>query len=106
MAIGALQSGESKDAAKKLYDMGYYSNQRYRISLLCFGRECNPKITEKYPAVPQILWDQILPFIYERFKTYRNEKVSHLQWDETGHKLWTAFEQSRDPSDFAAQFKL
>lgn len=105
-AIGALQSHESEVAAKSLYEVGYYSNQRYRISLLCFGREPNPEITEKYPAVPQILWDGILPFIYERFKAYKNVKVSHLQWDETGHKLWDAFEKSRDASIFTAQFNL
>lgn len=105
-AIGNLQSREAEAAAKDLYDVGYYKNQRYRISLLCFGRDRNSQITEKYPDVPQILWSDILPFIHERFKSYRNEKVSHQQWDADGHKLWDAFEASRDVSLFANQFNL
>ena len=105
-AIGILQSREAETAAKSLYEVGYYTNQRYRISLLCVGRERNAQITEKDPVVPQLLWIDILPFIYERFKSYRNEKVSHQQWDADGHKLWNAFEESRDASIFANQFNL
>ncbi len=105
-AIGALQSHESDAAAKALYATGYYSNQRYRISLICFGGRANPQVTEKYPNVPQILWAEILSFIYDRFKEYKNQKASHLQWDENGHKLWDTFEKSRDASIFRAQFNV
>jgi hypothetical protein len=105
-AIGILQSREAETAAAKLYDSGRYENQRCRISLLCFGKNHNPQIAEKYSMVPQILWSDLIPFIYERFKSYRNQKVSHLQWDEDGHKLWDAFEQSRDASIFASQFNF
>lgn len=105
-AIGILQSCESEAAAKNLYEVGNFTNQRCRISLLCFGKERNSQVTEKYPAVPQILWSEVLPFIYERFKSYRNEKVSHQQWDANGHKLWNTFEGSKDVSIFTNQFNL
>ena len=43
---------------------------------------------ERYPAVPQVTWDEVLRFIHSRFSKYRLSKVSHEQWDATGHELW------------------
>lgn len=105
-AIGILQNREAEAAAEIIYDVGYYVNQRCRSSLLCFGRERNSQIADKYPAVPQIIWSDIFPFVYERFESYHNEKISHQQWNADGHKLWKAFNVSQNAAVFADKFSL
>ena len=99
-AIGPFKSKESELAAKGLYENGSYSNQRYKISLLCFGREKNEDVSQKYPSVRQILWPEVLAFIYNRFREYRREKSSHPQWDKAGHSLWSASDTSTDVQTF------
>jgi hypothetical protein len=102
-ALGPLCKAEAKIAAKKLYDVGCYSCRRYRVSLLCFGESRDPEVTRKYPNVPQILWDKVLRFIYERFREYRKEKCSHGQWDQDGKQLWDAADTSNDVDAFMRQ---
>jgi hypothetical protein len=99
-AIGAFPEPEGRLAAKHLYDQGHYASQLYYVSLMCFGRESDPDVAERYPHVPQILWPEVLAFIYRRFRNYRNQKASHPQWEQTGQDLWTASERSRDESMF------
>ena len=94
-SIGALTQTEADIAARSLYSSGVYSTELYHISLLCLGGYSNPEITEKYPLVPQILWDEVLRFIFSRFKKYERPKTSHPQWDVAGQFLWNTFMQNR-----------
>jgi len=99
-AIGAFPKIEAALVAEELYKNGCYASQLYYVSLLCFGRESSIEVAECYPHVPQILWTEVLGFIYRRFQEYRYQKASHQQWDQQGHDLWDVFEKSRDEDHF------
>lgn len=105
-AVGAFPKQESEIVAQALYDKGHYVSQLYHISLMCLGREHNPDIADRYPQVPQILWPEILTFIYRRFKEYRHQKVSHPQWDEQGHALWNESQRIRDENEFLSSIRI
>jgi hypothetical protein len=94
-AIGFCASPDLNSVAQALYESGRVSAPGYFASLVCLGKRPNPSIHERYPAVPQITWEEVLRFIHSRFSNYRTKKVSHEQWDATGHQLWDAVEQSR-----------
>lgn len=102
-AIGPIQSKHVPEAAKNLYEHGYFDHKNISVRLLCLGREASEEITASYPAVPQITWRKVTDFIYERFSKYRRQKVSHQQWDAGGHQLWDAFESCRDAEEYAEE---
>lgn len=99
-AIGAFPSAESEVAAEALHDHGHHAGKGYYVSLLCLGGEHNTTIAERYPQIPQILWREVLGFVYHRFREYRVEKRSHAQWDEQGRALWNTSENSCDEERF------
>ena len=105
-AIGAFPKTESDLVAQSLYDKGHYASQLYYVSLMCLGREHNTEVAERYPQVPQILWPEVLAFIYRRFRDYRHQKTSHPQWDEQGHVLWDASERSSDEDQFKENVRV
>src|SRR5690606_29288568 len=81
-AIGPLPHEETGLAARSLYKIGSYQSQLYQVMLICIGSRVSEDLTQSHPAVPQITWREILCFIYDRFRAYRNEKRSHGQWDQ------------------------
>ncbi|MFC1466580.1 MAG: hypothetical protein ACFLMY_17195 [Candidatus Brachytrichaceae bacterium NZ_4S206] len=99
-AIGAFPEDQVETVAKNIYTSGMFSNTSYYITLACFGKTSNSDISKNFPNVPQILWDKVLTFIYHRFRTYRNQKSSHGQWDEAGRNLWDCVWQNRDLDTF------
>src|SRR5262249_14016871 len=101
-AVGAFTAAENNVVAAALYDRGFYKSQLYHVSLLCLGKEENPEVAKTYPKVPQITWPKVLTFIYNRFHTYRRQKVSHGQWDPQGHDLWNCAKQSGDAQEFVS----
>lgn len=102
-ALGAFPEAENDVVATALYDQGRYESQLYHVSLLCLGKDENSDVAKSYPKVPQITWSRVLTFIYNRFRKYRRQKVSHGQWDQQGHDLWDCAEQSRDDQAFVAR---
>ena len=99
-AIGTFPECECGLVADALYDEGRYENELYHVSLLWFGRECNHEVAEDYSKVPQILWPEVLEFIYRRFHKYEDQKVSHPQWDEPGRELWNIYKDSQGEGQF------
>ena len=98
-AIGFCPSDDLDSLAWALYHSGQVTGPRFFVSLLCLGKARNPKISRRYPDVPQITWEEALRFIHSRFWKYRIKKVSHEQWDATGHKLWNAVDMSHGNLD-------
>jgi hypothetical protein len=86
-AIGCTPKENNQIVADALYDVGIHRGD-YTISLICFGKEKNIELKRNKPEITQILWNDVLGFIYDRFKKYTIRKSSHKQWDDTGHKLW------------------
>ena len=100
-AVGVFHLNLLDEVAESIYETGGYSSNEYCISFCCLGETQNPHIEERYPDALQILWDDILPFIYRRFKVYRSRKYDHPQWDEIGKLLWNISAQFRDVDQFS-----
>lgn len=105
-AVGAFPEHECELVAESLYNKGQYISQLYHVTLLCFGREMNQEVRGHYKKVPQILWPDVLSFIYRRFHEYRTQKVSHPQWDSHGQDLWRTFEQSSTEDAFTSGVRI
>jgi hypothetical protein len=106
-AIGCCPLEDVDSVARTLHESGCVSGSGYFVSLLCLGGARNPEILRRYPAVPQVTWGEALRFVHSRFWKYQSRKVSHQQWDRTGHKLWKAVESSRgDPEAFVGSIEV
>ena len=104
-AIGPLPRDVVKTAAHELYECGRYRDSQYDVSMFCIGARASSELTERYPDVPQLLWPQALDFVFNRFTRYRNQKVSHPQWDEAGRLLWTLASRAHDVDGFLASVR-
>ncbi len=87
-AIGTFKTAEIDTVSKSLYKDGNYEGDQIIVKLLCVGGTINPKLQRKYKGVPQIIFDDILSFIYNRFTSYYQQKASHNQWDKDIKALW------------------
>jgi hypothetical protein len=99
-AIGAFPDDEINIVANQLYESGRYENESTIITLLCFGMYRNEELDPNYTEVPQLIWENVLRFIYNRFHEYRNQKATHPQWDREGHLLWNLAIRSRNHREF------
>ena len=104
-AIGAFTNEVIDEVARKLYEEGIYENKSYYLSLFCVGNQINRDLQRRYPNVSQIIWDDILKFIYNRYKKYKEQKSRHPQWDSTGHLLWRSFLKCKDENEFVVEIK-
>lgn len=84
-AVGAFDRQQVLEAAQALYQEGYYQNGIYRVRLFAVGDRKNDAIL---PTAVQLLWDEILAFIFDRFASYQAQKAHHGQWDSTGRQLF------------------
>jgi len=100
-AIGIVPEKTVPKVAEALYNSGYWEDSSCRVSIFCVGGAMNPSIRNKYPDVPQVMWTDILKFIFQRFRNYRSQKVSHPQWDDSGKLLWRHADSCADEAQFA-----
>ena len=98
-SIGAFKEETIENIAESLYSLGYYENDLFRVNLVCIGKEIDKHLSQKYPKVPQILFNNVLDFMHKRFKKFHDQKQSHQQWDETGKNLWDLYASNRKNSD-------
>ncbi|HST04826.1 MAG TPA: hypothetical protein VLQ48_08825 [Chloroflexia bacterium] len=105
--LGILPINNTEEAAETLYKDGMLTSESYHISLTCIGETQNYNTTKEYPQVLQITWDEVLPFIFERFADYHRQKSSHRnQWDDLGNYLWDMRERhKRDMPGFVIHIK-
>jgi hypothetical protein len=104
-ALGPCPPNGISKVADSLYKTGVYNDESMYFSLFCLGVQENKQRKERYPDVPQRTWEQVLRFIYRRFRTYRREKANHGQWDDAGQELWRCFEKAPCVTDFVASIK-
>jgi hypothetical protein len=103
-AIGCTPKEDIETVADALYDVGIYRGA-YTISLICFGKKEDKDLKINKPAITQILWDDVLGFIYDRFRKYPMRKAAHMQWDLTGHRLWESSHMYTDRDAFIKAMK-
>lgn len=101
-AIGLFPVELVETAANSIYETGVWEDNNYYLSLVCIGaRKNNDKeYTEKYKAVPQVTWEHILGFIYDRFNKYRNQKADHDQWEKLAQELFRKVKSIRNKQKF------
>ena len=54
----------------------------------------------------QLLWPDMLGFIWQRFDSYRRQKTQTQQWDEDGRSLKRLANDTRDSGSFVAEAML
>lgn len=87
-AIGCLPHQLIDSAADALYRSGIYEGDLHiRIRLIAVGRKRSPELEQSYPHVEQVVWSDLLEFLYTRHQEYKNQKKQTDHWDKTGKDL-------------------
>jgi len=105
-SLGAFPAEENENVAEYLYNKGVFENDDYRVSLLCIGSQLNNDKKPEYPEVIQILWKNVLEFIYDRFRKYKDQKRDHSQWDLLGKKLYDIATRCNNKDEFFRQIEV
>jgi hypothetical protein len=92
-AIGCLPSTDIPEVADSIYKQGVALVGQTRIRLVAIGRDPNPELSDRYNAVLQLTWDDVLGFIWDRFYRYRQQKRQVDQWDDCGRRLRAMVDQ-------------
>jgi len=92
-ALGPFERETLMLVSDEIYKHGYYEDNNFLLSLCCLGQEANHNTHVRFPKVPQLTWNDVLSFIYERFKKYEIYKRQHQQWDSTGKNLYKHFQR-------------
>lgn len=103
-AIGCLPPNSIEQAAADIYQAGLHvSSLGLRIRLVAVGQRGNDELAAKYPKVTQLIWADMLAFIWDRFHAYRRQKTQVEQWDEQGKRLKRLADQFDDVNMFVAE---
>ena len=86
-AIGCLPHQQIDTAADDIYRAGLYCSDALRIRLVAVGREQSDIIAADYPAVTQLVWIEMLDFIWDRLHRYKRQKTQVDQWDVSGRNI-------------------
>lgn len=87
-ATGCLPHHRIEHAAEDIYSTGTHeAGNSLRIRLVAIGREVNEEVRATYPNVPQVIWPEVLGFIFDRHRKYRHQKRQTDHWDSTGKDL-------------------
>jgi hypothetical protein len=108
-AIGAFDQETLVSVSNELYQHGYYEDINFVVSLCCIGKQVNEKYFDRFLNVPQLTWESIISFIYDRFYKYEKYKNQHQQWDQTGQNLYKHYEhfqKSYDREEFLATIEI
>lgn len=90
-ALGVFPAAQVAEVAAGLYGTGGWSSETCSVRLVVLGERSNLDLARRLPSVPQFLWrTDVLPFIHERFWSYRAEKRMHPQWDPDAHALFNS----------------
>jgi hypothetical protein len=85
-AIGCLNGDKRiQAAAAAIYKAGLYREDRLQIRLIAVGLNTNPDLPEQ---ATQLVWRQLLEFMWKRFNKYKNQKKDRSQWHFDGQRLY------------------
>lgn len=96
-AIGCLDEHLIGDAAESLYNKGRYRDDYVTCRIFAFG---DRKGELPIPSIHQILFSDVIKFIYSRFRKYSYQKASIGNWDNDGQQLKRLAERYRDLPEF------
>lgn len=100
-AIGCLRPVQIKHAAGNIYRTGCYAQKpALRVRLVAVGRERSKLLAVSHPSVTQLVWTEMLEFIWNRFRLYQKQKSQVDQWDMEGLKLKYLAENAGKQQEF------
>ena len=83
-AIGCVDAQGVHQAASALYENGLWQNGTVSVRLFAVGEEKSHLVI---PETQQLIWNEVIRFLMERFSEYRRQKSSVEQWTADGKKL-------------------
>ena len=93
-SIGAFEIDQVPIVALSLYQNGQFCDDQYRVRLFAIGDRTNSSLLS---GAVQLVWDDVLKFIHERFNRYLVQKAHHNQRDKRGQRLYrTAISTTED----------
>ena len=102
-AIGCLPPDHIGKAASDIYKKGIHNSElELRVRLVAVGASRNDDLGATYPEVTQLVWPEMLAFIWDRFRTFRRQKTQVDQWDRQGRLLKHIAAKSQDDREFTA----
>ena len=100
-AVGCLPPGQIKQAASDIYTTGIHKSELgLRVRRVAVGASRSADLAAAFPEVTQLVWPEMLAFIWDRFHTYRRQKANVQQWDFQGKLLKTMANQSSSSEQF------
>jgi hypothetical protein len=87
-ATGVFPTSSIEQISDALYTSGCGEHGDWYFTLFCLGSRKNDDLARRFPRVPQVTWDEVLTFVYDRFDTFWPYKTRHNQWDDEGRYLW------------------
>lgn len=97
-AIGAFTEDQVPTVADSLYRQQRYEDSINRVRLMAVGKSTNTDLLE----VPQLTWNEVLAFIYQRFRKYEDVKAEHNRWDDTGKALFKLMQDYDSAESYTA----
>lgn len=89
-AVGCIPHDRINHAADEIYRTGVHEGgDGLRIRLVAIGREASDEVGSAYPYVQQVIWRDLLSFIFHRHQKFRSQKRQTDHWDPTGRQLKT-----------------
>lgn len=82
-----------------IYGTGFHRSDTVRVRLVAVGRDRSEDLAA-YPQVTQLIWTEMLAFIWDRFHRYRQQKSQVDQWDVEGRKIKQLADQSAGAQEF------
>ena len=101
--LGFSPDDEVETVAIAMYTNGKWKDEKFVFQYICVGGRKSPELTESYPDLIQIDWDDIGKFLCKRFTQASDEKIPsgkiHEQWPDFGQKYGRWFVNNRQRSE-------
>ena len=102
-AIGCLPPGHIEPVAADIYRAGIHNSELgLRVRLVAVGASLSEELALAVPEVTQLIWPEMLAFIWDRFHTFRRQKTQVDQWDVQGRLLKAMADSYGDSETFVA----
>ena len=102
-AIGISAEADIPSIADSLRMNGIHEAQVLYSAILFIGDDIDAEVVSKYRASPRRSWDQVLAFVYDRFRRYDRLKTQVDQWDEVGQTLMCLATAHKTQGDFVRE---
>jgi len=103
-AVGIVIPERVEDVAEIIYRDGKYEDDTVVIEIVVLGLSLSNLITAHFPRIKQIIWTDILSFIYYRFRQFNRQKRDHDQWDIFGIELYQNAITSHSEREFIQKY--